>query len=308
MNYIVGIDGGGTKTSCIFADESGKSLLQTTGNASGFLTTGTDKAASNIISIVKSGLTKLNASFEDILIILAGVAGAGRKFHADNLRESILGKIPEGFMNFFIESDARIALEGALAGEAGAVLIAGTGSIVFGKDNSGEFHRAGGFGRLIGDEGGGYSIGIRTLNLISRMIDGREAEGEILKKFSTIFHINNEDDLISLVHNSGFDVSSIAMFTIKSAGEGLAEAVSILERESDELINHILVIKNKLRLSPLKLVLIGSLIENDNFYSQLLLKKIKRIKDVKLCEKKFPPEMGAVIMAKQILSTNKSFQ
>jgi N-acetylglucosamine kinase-like BadF-type ATPase len=305
MKYIVGIDGGGTKTSCLFADESGKSLLQTTGRASNFLSIGTENAAANIISLIKSGLAKLNSSFDDIQIIVAGISGAGRKFHADNLREFILKKVPEGFSNIFIESDARIALEGALAGEAGAVLIAGTGSVIYGKDKSGKFYRAGGFGKLVGDEGSGYAIGIRTLNIISRMIDGREAEGEILKKFSTIFHINNEDDLISLVHNSGFDVSSIAMFTIKSAAEGNAETINILETESSELINHILVIKNKLKLLPLKLVLIGSLIENDNFYSQELIKKIKRIKEIQLHEKKFSPEMGAVIMAKQILSNNK---
>lgn len=307
MNYIVGIDGGGTKTSCIFADESGNSLFETTGGPSNFLILGTENSTSNILSVIQSGLHKLNASIEDISIILCGVAGAGRKYHSDSLRDALIKKLPEK-IKIFVDSDARIALEGALAGEPGAILIAGTGSVIFGKDSSGKIFRAGGYGRAIGDEGSGYSIGTKTLNLVSKMIDGREAKGEILRDFNEIFHIDNEDDLINLVHNPGFDIPSIAMFTIKSAGKGISEAERILDEESDELIKHIIAIKNKLNLMPLKLVLIGSLIESTNYYSQLLIKKIKELDNVVLTKKQFSPEMGAVLMAKNILSEIHSSQ
>ena len=206
----------------------------------------------------------------------------------------------------YIESDARVALEGALAGEPGAVLIAGTGSVIFGKDKTGIIHRAGGFGRVIGDEGSGYSIGVKTLKHVSNMLDGRNQKDELLERFSTIFHVSDENDLISLVHNPGFDVASIAMFTIKNADEGSETAKNILDRESDELVKHITVVKDKLGLKPLKLVLIGSLIENQNYYSQLLTKKVKALKDIELTERKYSPEMGAVIMAQNILASNQT--
>ncbi len=304
MNFIVGLDGGGTKTKCIFADESGKSVLEKSGGPSNFLSIGNEKAVSNIMSLLKSGLSELNSSVENLSIILAGVSGAGRKFHADQLKESLLQKLPENLTNVYVESDARVALEGALAGEPGVILIAGTGSIIFGKDASGKIHRAGGFGRMIGDEGSGYSIGIKTLRLISGIIDGRENREKILDDFRTIFHINNEDDLISLVHNPGFDGASIAMFTIKSAEEGSIKAQEILDQESDELIKQVSAIKDKIKLSPLKLVLIGSLSENDNYYSRLLIKKLKKITNIELAERKFSPAMGAVIMARKILISN----
>ncbi len=137
------------------------------------------------------------------------------------------------------------------------------------------------------------------------MLDGREKAGKMLESFRTIFHINSTDDLITLVHNPGFDVASIAMFTLRSAGEGNSEAKKILDAESDELIKQIYVIKEKTGLSPLKLVLIGSLIENDNYYSQLLIKKIKRIEGLEPAERKFSPEMGAVIMAGKILAAEE---
>ena len=87
MKLIIGLDGGGTKTNCIFADESGKSLLEISGGPSNFLSMGNEKAASNIVSIIKSGLKKINSSIEDVSIILAGVSGAGRKIHADQLED-----------------------------------------------------------------------------------------------------------------------------------------------------------------------------------------------------------------------------
>lgn len=305
MNFIVGLDGGGTKTTCIIADQSGKLVLESSGGPSNFLSIGNDKAASNVISIVKSGLSRLDSTLENVSIILAGVSGAGRKFHADQFKESMLRKLPEHLTNVYVESDARVALEGALAGEPGAILIAGTGSIIFGKDISGKIYRAGGFGRMIGDEGSGYSIGVKTLRLISNMIDGRESPEKILDGFRTIFHITNEDDLINLVHNPGFDVASIALFTIKSAEEGSIKAREILEGESDELIKQVSVIKSKMSMNTLNLVLIGSLVENDNYYSQLLIKKLKKIRNITLSERKYSPAMGAVIMARQILASKR---
>ena len=303
MSIIVGLDGGGTKTKCVFAEESGNSILELTGGPSNFLTIGNEKAVLNILSVIKTGLSELNASMDNVSILLAGVSGAGRKFHADELKAALIKKLPAALINVYIESDARVALEGALAGEPGAVLIAGTGSVIFGKDKSGKIHRVGGFGRIIGDEGSGYSIGVKTLKLISNMLDGRNKKDELLEQFNTIFHIKDENDLISLVHNPGFDVASIAMFTIKNADEGRREAQGILDQESDELIKLIAVVRDKVGLKPLKLVLTGSLIENKNYYSQLLIKKIKVLKDIELADRKYSPEMGAVIMARNILSS-----
>lgn len=302
MNYIVGLDGGGTKTKCIFTDKNGKPALELSGGPANFLSIGNDKAAGNIISLVKSGLTKLDSSFDDILIIMAGISGAGRKLHADMLKDSLLKKLPEDFTNIFVESDARVALEGALAGEPGAVLIAGTGSVVFGKDKSGKIHRAGGFGRVAGDEGSGYSIGVKTLRSIACMLDGRTQPDEMFDKFKTIFHIDSEDDLISLIHNPGFDAASIAIFTIRCADDDIKTAKQILNDEAFELINQVQAIKGKINEDTLKLAMIGSLVENDNYYSRLIKEKIRSMKGTELTERKHPPEMGAVIMAKNLLS------
>ncbi len=63
-----------------------------------------------------------------------------------------------------------LLLKDAFSGKAGSILIAGTGSIMFGKDEAGEIHRVGGFGRFIGDEGSGYRIGRIGLNAVATIL------------------------------------------------------------------------------------------------------------------------------------------
>ncbi len=74
---------------------------------------------------------------------------------------------------FVVESDARVALEGAFSGNPGSILIAGTGSIMFGKDSKGNIHRVGGFGRILGDEGSGFHIARSGLTAVAKQFDGR---------------------------------------------------------------------------------------------------------------------------------------
>ena len=65
-------------------------------------------------------------------------------------------------------------MQGAFPNEAGCILIAGTGSIIYGKDENGNIYRVGGFGRLLGDEGSGFSIGRKGLQAAAKYFDGVE--------------------------------------------------------------------------------------------------------------------------------------
>ena len=97
----------------------------------------------------------------DIEAIVLGTTGGGRRNDAELLEKKIFEDVKQKSISinkFRVESDARIALEGSFSGKEGSILIAGTGSIMFGKDEAGEIHRVGGFGRYIGDEGSGYRI------------------------------------------------------------------------------------------------------------------------------------------------------
>lgn len=194
MHYIIGIDGGGTKTHCIVTNLNGNILYECNGGASNFLVQGMEEVSETIFGLIKNCKDRLNFSYSDIMIILLGTSGAGRKSDAAKLEKvftdySTQRKVT--FNCFKVESDATIALEGAFSGKPGSILIAGTGSILFCKDYEGRIHRVGGFGKLLGDEGGGYSIGKKGLNIISKELDGRSDISIILKLAAKKFGINS---------------------------------------------------------------------------------------------------------------------
>jgi N-acetylglucosamine kinase-like BadF-type ATPase len=178
MHYIIGIDGGGTKTHCIVANTQGEILYECTGAASNLFVQGMEIVSETILSLIEKCKNQLNFSYSDVKIILLGTSGAGRKNDALKLEKTFVEYSSHHSikLNYFkVESDAAIALEGAFSGKPGSILIAGTGSILFCKDNEGRTHRVGGFGKLLGDEGGGYAIGKKGLLLKS-----------LLKKFIQI--------------------------------------------------------------------------------------------------------------------------
>jgi N-acetylglucosamine kinase-like BadF-type ATPase len=303
MKYLIGIDGGGTKTKCIAANIEGKSLYETIGGPSNFLVYGPDKVSETIFNLLEDCIKNLNCGFEDIAFVVLGTAGAGRKDDAERLEGHFLDyaktKKTE-LKNFKVVSDARIALEGAFSGRPGSILISGTGSIMFGKDSKGEIHRVGGFGRFIGDEGSGYSIGRKGLAELSKFYDGRGKHTMLSKLTADHFGINNSEKLINAVYKNNFDIASVAEQVIYAAENDDEVCKKIVNEETDELISHISTMKEKLKQNVLEVSFIGSVITNDNFFSQMLNKKImESFSDIKVKEAEHQPVMGAVFIAKE---------
>jgi N-acetylglucosamine kinase-like BadF-type ATPase len=208
------------------------------------------------------------------------------------------------FNCFKVESDAVIALEGAFPGKPGCILIAGTGSILFCKDNQGRTHRVGGFGKLLGDEGGGYSIGKKGLKVISKELDGRSDISIILKLSAKKFGINSPEKLIEEVYINKMEISAVAPIVLKAAEQGDKESLKIIDEESEELVLHILAMIKKVGKPALNVALVGGLINHDNIYSRTLRKKmILEIPGVNIKEPEYTPAMGAILMAKKILSS-----
>ncbi|MDO8550823.1 MAG: BadF/BadG/BcrA/BcrD ATPase family protein [Ignavibacteria bacterium] len=303
MKYLIGIDGGGTKTKCKAADSDGKPLYDTIGGPSNFLVYGLDKVTETIFNLLTDCIKNLNCGFEDLAFVVLGTAGAGRKEDTERLEEHFLNYAKskkDEIKNLKVVSDARIALEGAFPGRPGSILISGTGSIMFGKDSKGYIHRVGGFGRFIGDEGSGYSIGRKGLAELSKFYDGRGKITMLSKLVSNHFGINNSEKLINAVYKNNFDIASVAQQVIYAAKKDDEVCKKIVDEETDELISHIRAMKEKLNQEIMEVSFIGSVITNDNFLSQMLNKKIKeRFDDVIVKEAEHQPVMGAVFMAKE---------
>lgn len=309
MKYIIGIDGGGTKTDCSVSDLDGNILFETKGAPSNFLIEGIEKVSGIILDLINRCKEKLKFDYSDIEIILIGTAGAGRISDAERLKGSFVDLSKNkgiDFKNFIVESDARIALEGAFSGLPGAILITGTGSIMLGKDIDGNIYRIGGFGRYIGDEGSGFSIGRKGLNAVSKQFDGRGNFTLISEYLEDKFKINSAEKLITEVYKNNFDIASIALLIITAAENNDEAAIKILEGEISEILKFIPVMRQQLNLTEFRLSLIGSLINKENFYSKKLKEKIMNdFPDIKIQPPQNPPATGAILMAKRIIAKNQ---
>jgi len=303
MKYYIGLDGGGTKTRCVLTDDLLKVLQTEESGAANPLVVGFEKAAECLFNLIMSVIEKEQLNFRLIESIGVGLAGVGRIENREKLQKIILEKFSfakDKVQKIEIFTDAEIALEGAFNGEAGAILIAGTGSIIYGKDESGKIFRVGGFGKTIGDEGSGYTIGRKGLAAIAKYFDGRGKETSLVNKISGQFDIQNSNQLINKIHVENFDIAAIAKLVIDCADEGDDICKNILDQESDELLYHISALVEKMNVDQLDLSFSGSLLTNTNYYSKLLAAKIRRsFHQINIKLATYPPEIGAILLAKK---------
>jgi N-acetylglucosamine kinase-like BadF-type ATPase len=306
MKYLIGFDCGATKTECAVANIKGNILYTTTGGAANFLINGTAGTLKIILSLLKDCIKNSNTDYSEIEEIVIGAAGAGRKEDAKSLKNSLLEIFSaEGIeiKSLTVVSDAQIALEGAFPNKAGCILIAGTGSIIYGKDEKGNIYRAGGFGRLIGDEGSGFSIGRKGLQAAAKYFDGRGDETLIAKLIEEKYSIKTADELITKIYKENFDIASVAQVVLTAAENGDNTALKILNEESEELIQHIKTIMKQMNVDMLSISFTGSLISNKNIYSDMLRDKINTfLPTVKIVKPEHSPIEGAILLAKGTLN------
>jgi glucosamine kinase len=166
MVFFLGIDGGGTKTRCLLGDERAVFATAISGG-SNIVRLGEAKAKEALAAAIQQVTDTANIFPNQIRAICIGAAGAARPEIAAKIRGIVAGLIPEIAPDQIeVIGDTEIALEAAFGLGPGIIAIAGTGSIVFGRDNAGHRVRAGGWGFAISDEGSGHWIGRRAVSAI----------------------------------------------------------------------------------------------------------------------------------------------
>jgi len=303
MKYLIGMDGGGTKTHCLLTDENCNILYECSGGPSTFLILGTEKVSETLAGLIQESTAYLKIKPEDILSVVIGTTGAGRRSDAEKLERDFLvyaNSIGLPINNFHVESDAKAALEGAFSGQPGCILIAGTGSIMFGMDEEGAVQRVGGFGRFIGDEGSGYMLGKKGLIVVAKSYDGRGGKTILSDLISEKFNISSSEVLITELYRNNFDIASVAPLVLEAAEKGDEAALAIIEQELDELMLHVKAMREKIKTPVMDISFIGGILSNDNIYSRKFIEKIhKKFKDVNIKKPDSNPAFGAVLMAKK---------
>lgn len=209
QKLTLGVDGGGTKTLAVIADEAQQVLGEGTAGPSNPLRVGISNAAAAIREAVDSACTAAGVERADILATEIGLAGVRREDVRQRMREALAGL---GLAWLELMTDADIALYGATDGKPGVVIIAGTGSVCRGKNALGKYASAGGWGPVAGDEGSGWWIAQRGLQAVARDADGRGPATSLTEAVRVCFNIDSADDLSTAVYAPSMTNQRIAGF------------------------------------------------------------------------------------------------
>jgi glucosamine kinase len=241
---VIGIDGGATATRAVVLDENGTELGR--GESGPALTgrPGHPIALEAVLTAVKRAAKAADIELP-AAVLCAGLAGVGRETERQTT-ESSLGVCGLA-SKIRVITDAEAALFDAHGDGPGLLLIAGTGSIAMGRAEDGREARAGGWGTLLGDEGGGYDIGLRALRAAAWAADGRGGETELLTRLSSDLAIAEPQGLIRWVATAAkADIAALApiICEVAETGDGVAagiihDAVTSLERHVAALLTHL---------------------------------------------------------------------
>ena len=239
MTFIViGIDGGGTKTRAMVADEHGGMIGDVVGPGSAVRPGQADVSAGIIADVVRDALASCEMTHVVPRVLCVGVAGVGRDAERQDLWQALMER--EVAEEIVIHSDFSVALDDAFGDGPGVLLISGTGSVAFGRGPTGLTARCGGWGPVFGDEGGGAWIGRRALSVVSAASDGREPETALTGAILTAAQVNEVSELISwAAQGTPGTLASLAPVVMSVADAGDLRANAIVSLAVEELSLHI---------------------------------------------------------------------
>lgn len=234
MKYFIGIDGGGSKTQFELCDETGNILSQHTAPGSDYKQSGEEAVCSILLQGIQAVLGEVSP--DDIGGVCFGMPRFGESADDARVAQCIVQALSP--LPLFIENDVVIAWAGALAFEPGVVILAGTGSMAVGRDAAGKVARSGGWLEFFSDEGSGYWLGRRTLELFSKQSDGRVPRGRLHALIRERFELPNDFALIDKAEpwlHVREKVASLQMLLEAAALEGDASAAKLYEEAAGEL-------------------------------------------------------------------------
>ncbi len=216
---LLGVDGGGTHTTCVVAAPDGRELGRGQGGPGNYLTAGREGALANIAVAIRAALVEAGATLKQVDVACFGLAGVARAEEQADLAD--LGRLVPG-ARWHLTHDAAIALAGATAGEPGCVIIAGTGAVAYGE-NTGRTARAGGWGWLVDDLGSGFDLGRRAVAAVLQAFDGRGPATELTDRVLDHFHLEHPEDLIAKLYRPAIgrpELAALAREVVEAARDG----------------------------------------------------------------------------------------
>jgi N-acetylglucosamine kinase len=231
--HVLGIDAGGTKTVCLLADDRGEVLAHARASGANLQVMGEFAVEKILHRVMDETLGERDIKLAAICV---GIAGVDRPRDAHTIKE-IMRRIGQKTPTVVV-NDALVALVAGAGHHPGVVVVAGTGSIAYGRDAEGRAARAGGWGYLLGDEGGGFWIGRAALSAVVRQFDHRGPATLLTDLVLAQMQLSTPAEVIHAIYDRGLQrhaIAGLAGVVQRAMEAGDAVAGEILDRAAIEL-------------------------------------------------------------------------
>lgn len=305
--YVLGVDGGGTKTQAAIVDEHGHLLGLGLSGPANYDAIGLEAAQDNIGEAVAQARVMAGLPVQPFAAAFLGVAGVvSARDHA----------IVRGFAQALnlaaddltgVDHDCRIALAGGLSGRPGIVLIVGTGSSCYGINQQGQSWRAGGWGHLIADEGSSYWLGVEAMRIAAASYDGRMGPTGLVEAIKQALGIQDMQELMHRIYVPGLskhEIAALAPAVIDVVRSGDPVALDMLRRGTQELARCVSAVAHRLNMTDAcELALVGGLFRAGDILMDVLRQAISaQLPNCRIKTPEMTPSLGAALLGLQQLN------
>lgn len=296
---LLAVDGGGTKCLAVLVDRSSQEVGIGRSGSCNYQGIGEEAASRELIAAIAQALedakarNRLTAQSQpqideqvewEVECAVFGLAGLDTEHDRQvicGMVEKVLTLLNIRVRHLIVENDGFAALLGATGGKPGILVIAGTGSIAFGVNESQQTARAGGWGHRVGDEGSGYWIGKQAIMAVLKHADGR-GEKTILKELLLPYvGLTRVDELFNWTYSSHYSVDKVAELSplvsqAANANDQVAQA--ILQAAGEELFLAVRAVIDQLEMKnkPFQMILQGGVLQNDERVREIVVERVNR--------------------------------
>jgi glucosamine kinase len=309
---VMGVDGGNTSCRVVLATTDGQVLGYGKSGPASADGVDAETTAQHIREAIDAVWQEAGRMARPVDASFWGLAGVVSEKDRDLIRHIVLGLHVSSPDYTAIDHDIRIALSGGLGNLPGVALIVGTGCSCYGRTQSGEAIRVGGWGHLLDDGGSSYFLGLEALKAVVRAADGRSGKTSLTSHVLDHFGIQDVQEIMNRVYVKGAgkaDIAALAPLVLAEAQKGDARANAIVSAAFDELTTLVKVVFEKLKFENdvKRLTVTGGLGHSGIFFQNGLYRAIRALVDgVQIHEPILPPVLGAVLLALEMIDPRPS--
>jgi glucosamine kinase len=272
--YLLGIDGGATKTLAAVLDLEQRAIHLAHAGPSNEDAVGSRAAVAALVDVAEEAMERAGIAAEQLAAAVLAVAGTDTEAIVRQVR-AVQGE------DWIVVNDVVGAWAAATDAQPGIGAISGTGSNVFGVGPDQRAWRVGGWGHLLGDEGSGYWLGVESIRAALRDRDGSGPETALSEAVVEFFGAPSVEAVASLVYSKPLSKSEIAAFTVETcrlAEQGDSVARELYRRGAEQLAGQVAVVARETGLAQadsFPLGLIGSVFKAGELFAEPLAAAVR---------------------------------